>query len=66
MVSEGIDDSSDAPTIWLIADRPNDVGSCSDGPFESGIRIFDYHHHPHRTTAKRLGAEVPVLRRLVS
>src|SRR6266851_5581988 len=66
MVSEGIDDSSDAPTIWLIADRPNDVGPCSDGPFESGIRIFDNHDHPHRTTAKRLGAEVPVFRRLVS
>src|ERR1700676_5002865 len=65
MVSEGIDDSSDAPTIWLIADRPNDVGPSSDGLFESSIRIFDYHHHPYRTTAKRLGAEVPVLRRLV-
>src|ERR1017187_1870584 len=50
----------------LVADGPNHGGSCRDGPLESGIRIFHDHHHPHRTTAKRLGAEVEVFRRLVS
>src|SRR5712691_11877938 len=62
MVSKRIDDSSDAPTIWLVADGPNNGGSCCDGPFESGIRIFHDHHYPHRTTAERLWTEVEVLR----
>lgn len=66
MVSEGIDNSSYAPAVWLVADGPNDGGSRCDGPFESGIRIVNDQHHPHRTTAKGLGAEIQVLRRLVS
>src|SRR6266542_4953161 len=66
MVSERIDNSSYAPAVWLIFDGPNAGGSCFDGLFESGIRIVHGHHHPHRTTAQRLGTEIQVLRRLVS
>jgi hypothetical protein len=64
MVSERINDSSYAPTV-LIADWPNHSGARRYSPFESGIRIFHGHHHPHRTTAESLGAEVQMLRRFV-
>src|SRR5277367_3928302 len=64
MVSERIDDSPQAPAI-LVTDGPNHGGPCCDGPIESGIRVFHGHHHPHRTAAERLGAEVQVRGRLV-
>src|SRR5438309_3023133 len=73
MMSEGIDNSSDAPTIFLVVDWPNVDWPKNDGPnhsnacfdcaCESGMRIC--HDHPHRGTspklsAQRLGAEILV------
>lgn len=52
MMSEWIGDASYAPAIWLIADGPNHIGSCRDSAVESGVRVFDDHHHPHGTTAE--------------
>ena len=65
MVSERIDDSSQAPTIFLVADGPDHRGSGGDGPLESRIRVFHDHHHPNGAAAERLRAEVEVHRRFV-
>src|SRR6266508_2346441 len=65
MVSERIDDSFDAPAIWLVADRRNHSGSRHDCPFESSVWIFYDHHHSRRGAAQRLRAEAEVFRRLV-
>src|SRR5581483_6395575 len=65
MVSEGIHNSSDAPTIWLILNRSNHGRSCFYGATESRVRVLDHHHQPYRTASQILGAEIQVLRRLV-
>src|SRR5437899_11506755 len=65
MVSEGIDDSSDAPTVGLVGDGPDDAGPGCNLASEDGIGIVHDHHHAHRTTAQRLGTEVQVLGGLV-
>jgi hypothetical protein len=51
MVSEGIDDSSHAPTIGLVGNGLDHGGARFYRPCEHGIGILHDHHHPHRTPA---------------
>jgi hypothetical protein len=44
MMPEGIHDSPQAPTVGLIADGPNNLGSRSDSFFANRVRIF-YDHN---------------------
>jgi hypothetical protein len=44
-MSEWINDPSDAPTIWLVIDGPDNRRSGCDGALENGVRIVDDHHH---------------------
>ena len=64
VVPEVIDNSSDAPAIGLVGDRPNYSGACCDGWFKSCIRIFTI-ITMRTATGKRLWAEIQVLRRFV-
>src|ERR1700692_3104548 len=64
MVSERIDNSSEAPAI-LVADGPDNGGSRCGGSVAGGIGILHRHHHAHRTTAERFRTEVRVLWRFV-
>jgi len=54
MEAERFVDSIYAPTL-LVADRPNHTGSGTDGPFETGSRIFHDHDHTHRAAAQGSG-----------
>ena len=64
-MSERINEASNAPAVWLVADRPNLSGSRYNRPFNSSVEVCDRHHHSHRASAKRSRAEIQMLRRFV-
>lgn len=64
MMTEGIDDSSQTPSI-VIADRPNHFRSRSNSSIERRIRIVYHHHHARRAASQGFRAEILVLGRLV-
>lgn len=66
MVPERIYDSSDSPTVWLIADGPNNGCSRFDSLIESGIGIFDDHNYSRRTAPKGFRAEILMFWRFIS
>src|ERR1051326_3534970 len=65
VVAERVNYSPDPPAELLVLDRRDHGGTRLNRPFESVVRIFYSHHHPRRTPADGLGAEVEVLGRLV-
>src|SRR5262249_36300942 len=64
MVSERIDDPSDAPPM-LITHWPDGSGSRGDCLCESFVRFVHDHHHPGGSPAKGFRAKILVLGRLV-
>jgi len=64
MVPVGIDHPSEPPAI-LISHRYDYLRPRPDCTLKSSVGIGHDHHHPYRSSAERLGAEVLVLRRLV-
>lgn len=64
MVAEGVEDSSDAPSV-LIGDGIDDFGANGNGMIECGIRIFDDHDDAHGAACQRFRAEILMLGRLV-
>jgi hypothetical protein len=64
MMSEWIDDSPKAPAM-LVSDWPHAARSGGNYSGVHGIRVVHDHHHPDGPSAKRIGTEIFVLRRLI-
>ena len=65
MVAEGIEDSSHAPTVRLVLDRHDHLGSGGDRAVKGRVGVVHNHHHAGGSAAKRFGAEVEMLGRFV-
>jgi hypothetical protein len=64
MVAERVLDPTEAPPV-LFPNRADHCGTGRHRAVDHGIGILDDQQHPHRGSSQRLGAEVPVRRRLV-
>src|SRR5580700_10473984 len=65
MMSKWINDSSNAPAVRVIADRPDDGRARGDCPIKNGIPVVHHQDHAHRAAAKRFGTKIKMFRRLV-
>lgn len=65
VVTERIDNASDAPAVGLIGDRMDGFCAGANRTVERGIGIPNHHHHSHRAAAQAFRAEIEVLGRLI-
>src|SRR4051812_26292612 len=56
MVAERIDDTADAPSIFLVGDRPNLGSAGFKGAGEDSIGIVNHHNHASGRALERLRA----------